>query len=317
MKELRIDPISNDIVIFAEDRLKRPMDKCNPKENKNEKDGYKVNCPFCIGNESDCENETFRLEDDKGWTVRSIYNKYPIIDESSEEVFGTHEVMIESNRHDGSFYDMDTKEFENLFIMYRNRFLDLNNRSNVEYVSIFKNYLRQAGASLDHPHSQIITLPFIPPEIKNELQVSKEYFDMNNKCLYEDIIEDEIKLDSRVIYNGKSFVALIPSATKYTGEIRILFKDKVIFNEISDDSISELAKIFDKLFKKIEKVEGKIPFNIYIHTYPTNVDCKDYFNTHIHIIPRKYSFGGFELGTGVYVSSRNPEGIAKKLKLKY
>lgn len=315
MKELRIDPINKDMIVFAENRSKRPMDKCNKDMNKNSINGYKKDCPFCVGNEEQCELETFRLGNDKEWYVKSVYNRYPIIDDSSEEIYGLHEVMIDTNRHDGSFYNMTEIEFEYLFIMYKNRYTELKNKKNVEYVSIFKNYLRQAGASLEHPHSQIVTLPFIPPEIQNEIHISKEYFDMNNKCLYEGMINEEIELGERVVYNGTNFIAIVPSATKYTGEIRILFKNKISLDEISEIEIKELSSLFKNLFKKIHYVEGDMPFNIYIHTYPANLDCKKYFNTHIHIIPRKYSFGGFELGTGVYVSSRKPEDIAEKLKL--
>lgn len=315
MKEIKIDLMNKDMIIFAEDRLKRPIDKCNEDTNKNIVQGYKDKCPFCRGNEDICDKETFRIENEDGWLVKSIYNKYPIIDNKSDNIYGLHEVMIDTNRHDGNFYNMTKCEFRNLIIMYRNRIYELKNKDNVEYVSIFKNYLRQAGASLDHPHSQIITLPFVPPEIKNELSVAEEYFKINKKCLYEKMISEEIELDERIIYNGEKFITLIPSATKYTGEIRIIFKEKIPFDEISKDSIDELAKLFDQLFKKIYEVEGNIPFNIFIHTYPKHIDCEKYFNSHIHIVPRKYSFGGFELGTGIYVSSRRPEEIANKLKL--
>lgn len=316
MKELKIDFMNKDIIIFAEDRLKRPIDKCDKYTNKNIEQGYKDTCPFCLGNEDICDKETFRIESENGWLVKSIHNKYPIIDNKSDDVYGLHEVMVDTSRHDGNFYNMTEREFINLIMMYKNRSYELKNKKNVEYVSIFKNYLREAGASLDHPHSQIITLPFIPPEIKNELSIAEEYFKINNKCLYDDIIKQEINLNERVIYNGEKFIAIVPFATKYTGEIRIIFKDKIAFDEISQCSINELAKLFEQLFKKIYQIEGNMPFNILVHTYPTNIDCKKIFNSHIHIIPRKYSFGGFELGTGVYVSSRKPEEIANKLKLK-
>lgn len=316
MKEIKIDIMNKDMIIFAEDRLKRPIDKCDEGMNKNFKQGYKNTCPFCLGNEDICDKETFRIDSKDGWLVKSIYNKYPIIDNKSDKVYGLHEVMIDTNRHNGNFYNMTEREFENLITMYKHRSYELKNKDNVEYVSIFKNYLRQAGASLDHPHSQIITLPFVPPEIKNELLVAEEYFKINKRCMYENLIKEEINLDERMIYNGEKFIVIIPAATKYTGEIRIIFKDKISFEDISDSSINELAQLLEKLFKKIYEVEGNIPFNILIHTYPKNYDCNKFFNSHIHIIPRKYSFGGFELGTGLYVSSRKPEEIANKLKLR-
>jgi UDPglucose--hexose-1-phosphate uridylyltransferase len=309
VNELRIDSMSGDKIIFSADRINRPMDNPESKDK-----AYNENCPFCVGNENK-SIETFRIEKNDKWLVRAVNNKYPIIDNVSKNLFGIHEVMIENNRHDANFYDMDDLEFKNILIMYKNRFCELINCENVEYVSIFKNYLRQAGASLAHPHSQIITLPFVAPQIKEELEISKKYFEKNNKNLYEDIIQEEIKISKRVIFNGKNFLAVIPYTSKFSGEIRILFKRNIRFDEINDCEIEELATIFRKIFLKIKEIEGDIPFNMYIHTHPANLDTKKYFNTHIHIIPRKYNIGGFELSTGVYVSSRNPDDLAKKFKV--
>ena len=100
---------------------------------------------------------------------------------------------------------------------------------------------------------------------------------------------------------------------KYTGEIRILFKKNIKFENICNKDIRELSIIFKNLFSNLFKVNGYLPFNIFIHSHPKNIEG-NYFNVHIHIIPRKYSFGGFELGTGLYVSSIEPKDIANKIK---
>ncbi|MEF9990497.1 MAG: DUF4931 domain-containing protein [Romboutsia sp.] len=314
MNKLRIDSMTNDMVFFSENRSKRPIDKCRYDKDINSSYEEKRECPFCIGNENICGEETFRLEDRDGWLVKSVKNKFPILDEISHEINGVHEVMVDTYRHDGSFYDMSTFEFENLFTMYKDRYINLSKDNKIMYISIFKNFLRQAGASLNHPHSQIVSLPLIPPELEKELSIGKDYYEKNRKCLYENIIEEEINLNKRVIHNSKNFLVIVPSATKYTGEVRILFKEKIKFEDLKEIDIKELAKIFKILFENIEKVEGDMPFNLCIHTYPTNIKSRKYFNTHMHIIPRKYSFGGFELGTGMYVSSKKPEDLALKLK---
>lgn len=113
----------------------------------------------------------------------------------------------------------------------------------------------------------------------------------------------------------KLFLVLIPYATKYSGEVRIIFKDKIEFGELNDNNIQELSTIFEKLFKKLYNINGYMPFNLCIHTHPTKIETKSYFNVHMHIIPRKYNFGGFELGTNMYVSSMSPEDLTKKLKI--
>jgi len=313
MKEIRIDNINNDIVIFAKDRARRPMDKVL--SNNEDCTIYKYNedCPFCRGNESYSQNSTFKIEDENGWKVRSVYNKFPIVDNLQDNIYGNHEVMIDTYRHNGNFYNMDEDEFYNMLLMYKDRYSELIKDEKIEYVSIFKNYLRKAGASLNHPHSQIISISIIPPDIEKEINISKQYYIKNKRYLYDDIINEEIKLKERVINNSESFLTIVPKSTKYTGEIRILFKKNIKFENICNKDIRELSIVFKNLFSNLFKINGNLPFNIFIHSHPKNIE-NDYFNVHIHIIPRNHSFGGFELGTGLYVSSIEPKDIAQKIK---
>lgn len=314
MKELRVDSITEDIVIFALDRSNRPLDKAKVDIDEEIVNEYEKGCPFCRKNEGLATEETSRIEIDKKWVTRSIYNKYPIIDTSSKGVYGIHEVIIDTYRHNGTFYNMSTLEYENLIKMYKDRYSSLKNNDNIRYITIFKNFLRKAGASLDHPHSQIMSLSVLPPEINNEIRVAKEFYDNNGFSLYDSIIKDEIQENQRVVYNGDAFLAIVPYASKYSGEVRIIFKNKKRFEAISNKEIKELSLILNKLFLNIYREKGYMPFNLCVHTHPINEDCINYFNVHIHIIPRKFNFGGFELGSDIYVSSSKPEDLAKKIK---
>ncbi len=138
MKEIRIDNINNDIVIVAKDRSKRPMDKAATQIEEEITLAYEKECVFCRGNESHTTNERFKIEDGIGWLVKSVDNKFPIVDSLPGEIYGFHEVMIDTYRHNGSFYDMSEDEFENLFIMYKDRYTALMCDEKIEYVSIFK-----------------------------------------------------------------------------------------------------------------------------------------------------------------------------------
>ena len=140
MRELRIDPITNDIVVLANNRSKRPMDKVKFYNDKEVKEEYKKDCPFCKGNEKDTEKSTFEIIGDDGWLVRSVYNKYPIVDSSSDDIYGQHEVMIDTNRHNGSFYNMSEDEFLYLLKMYKNRYENMVENEKIKYISIFKNF---------------------------------------------------------------------------------------------------------------------------------------------------------------------------------
>ena len=289
MKEIRIDDINNDIVIFAKDRSRRPMDKvikgneeCIIKE-------YNKSCPFCRGNEYYTLESKFKIENEKGWIVRSIDNKFPIVDNLQDNIYGNHEVMIDTYRHNGSFYNMTEEEFYNMLLMYKDRYSNLIKNKKVQYVSIFKNYLREAGASLNHPHSQIVSLSIMPPDIEREIYISKQYYIKNNRYLYDDIINEEINTKKRVINNSKNFLTIIPKTTKYTGEIRILFKKNIKFEHIRNKDIRELSSIFKRLFSNLFEINGDIPFNIFIHSHPKDIEL-EYFNVHIHIISRMYRF---------------------------
>ncbi|MGL6105948.1 galactose-1-phosphate uridylyltransferase [Romboutsia sp.] len=314
MKEVRIDWINNDMVIVATDRAKRPKDNHLMEYEIQVNKEYEVECPFCRGNEKKTPKDTFKIEDENGWIVRSTNNKFPIVDDIPGDIYGIHEVMIDTYRHNGSFYNMSKVEFENLFKMYKDRYENLIKDTKIKYVSVFKNFLSKAGASLDHPHSQIISLSIIPPEIENEISIAKEYYDKNNSCIYLDVIDNEIKFEKRIVHNNDKFLVIVPYVTKYTGEIRVILKEKIRFEELNDIHIKELSSMFNKLFKNLYKVNGYSPFNLCIHTHPINIESEKYFNLHMHIYPRKYSFGGFELGSGIYVSSINPDEFAQKIR---
>lgn len=314
MRDLRVDLFSGDVIIFAPDRSSRPTDIKKFEDEKEYHNIYEENCPFCRGNEKYSAKATSQLKDDSGWICRSVYNKYPIIDEYSIGISGTHEVIIDTYRHNGSFYNLSKSEFKNMFLMYQNRYKEYIEEKEILYVSIFKNFLKKAGASLAHPHSQIVSMSLVPKDIKNEVSILKQYYENKKESLYDKVIKEEITLDERVIYNGNKFLVIVPYASMYSNEVRIICKDKSKFENLGDSSLSELSYIFKKVFEKIYIECGYMPFNLCMHSHPKNLECEKLFHLHFHIIPRKYNFGGFEVSNGIYVSSTMPQDFAKKIK---
>ena len=315
MKEVGIDILNSSKVIIATDRKKRPMDEniTNEDEISNV---YSESFPCCRGNEHLIPEETFIINDRDNWLVKSVKNKYPILDQNPiNKIKGDHEVIIDTYKHNGSFYNMNEDEFYNLILAYKNRYISLSTRE-AQYICLFKNYLRKAGASLMHPHSQIVSLPFIPIELEREYDTCREFYKKMGINMYSHIIKEEIKYGKRVIHDSNNFLVFIPEVSRYTGDTIILFKNNIYFEEISDEEIKELSIILKKYFSKLHALEGNCPFNIYIHAHPINKedDYKKIFNVHIHILPRKFNLGGFELSTGVYVSSISAEEIATKYK---
>lgn len=318
MKEIRKDLITGDLVVYSSYRNKRPIDKVNLSADfAGKEDEYNKACPFCRGNTASIKEVKERIENlENQWQAMSVANKFPILDMSTKEIFGEHEVLIETHRHNGSYYNMTNEEFINIFTLMKNRYKNLSEVEGIEYVSIFKNSKRNAGASLMHPHSQIVSSNLIPPEISKEIKVAEEYRLENKSNLYEDLVKREKEDQERVIYDGKYFIAYIPFATRYNGEVRLLEKDDLSVGEWTREHIEELAYIFRKMFKNIEKYQGDIPFNILLHSKAVNRELTKEIRTHFHIIPRKYNFGGFELATGLYVCGSDPKELAKEYRIK-
>ena len=252
MKEIRVDEINNDIVIFAKDRARRPMDKVINENEESIIGEYNKDCPFCKGNEHYTPKSKFKIEDENGWIVRSIDNKFPIVEKKKKSIYGSHEVMIDTYRHNGNFYNMDEDEFYNMLLMYKDRYSNLIKDEKVQYVSIFKNYLRQAGASLNHPHSQIVSISIIPPDIEREINISKQYYIENKRYLYDNIINEEIK---EILYD-------INITTKLKEQIdKVLFSDidvrkkRIAIRKLKRKGLdNKYIKIFINLLEYIQKI---------------------------------------------------------------
>lgn len=258
---------------------------------------------------------TYLIEKEGQWLAKSVKNKFPIVDMETDHIYGEHEVIVETHRHEGSYYNMSIDEFKHIFDIFINRYKDLSARPGIEYVNIFKNHLRDAGASLMHPHSQIVSFNLIPAEIVKEIKIARSHMDHHNSNLYDYIIESELAHQKRVVYDGKSFLVFIPHATRYNGEIRIICKDDKKIDQWGLDEIEEISYIYKRLFEKWEDYNvEQIAFNVVIHTYPLNGDYDDLFRTHFHIIPRKFNFGGFELSTDLFVCGTDPEDLAEFLR---
>lgn len=316
MSELGKDILSGEKVIISRNRINKPIDSCLESNNLIEKE-YSENCPFCRGNEHLIPKETFVIKEENKWVVKSVINKYPIIDTNQlNELRGVHEVMIDNYNHNTNFYNMNVKEFYNMLIMYKNRYRSLKDEKESKYICIFKNYLRGAGASLIHTHSQIISLPLIPPELINEYNICEEYYRKMGISIYDNIITRELNESKRVVYNSEKFFVFIPEVSRFMGETIIILKENKYFEEIIDSELLELSDIFKKYFFNIQKLNGNCPFNLYIHVHPVHSEdlIKESFNVHIHIVPRKFNLGGFELSTGLYVTGGSCEQLVEKIK---
>jgi len=335
MTELRKDPIIDNWVIISTERGRRPLDyKIKTEEKK------KDSCVFCEGNEGETPPEIFAFrkkgtrENSPGWKVRVVNNKYPALKMEGKEAalekagifekmggLGVHEVIIETPHHQKDFDNLSVGNIVLILKTYRQRYLDLSKDKRIKYILIFKNYGIDGGASLEHPHSQLIGTPIIPQKIKEELEGAKEYFDLNGRCLFCDYIEQEIKSKDRLIKETEKYVAISPFAARFPFETWILPKyHNACYKETSDNDILSLARIMKEILSKIKKKLNNPPYNFIIHTAPSKefstrewpgLDKK--YHWHIEIIPRLTKIAGFEWGTGFYINTTSPEEAARIL----
>jgi UDPglucose--hexose-1-phosphate uridylyltransferase len=328
MPELRKDPILGRWVIISTERGKWPSEFVV--QHPPTKNGF---CPFCPGNEDKTPQEilAYRPDGSKantgGWTLRVVPNKYPALriegdlNREGDGVYdkmngvGAHEVIIESTDHKDSLATISEKQFEDILWSYRDRIIDLKKDPRFRYVLIFKNYGEAAGASLEHSHSQLIALPIIPKRVAEELDGSLEYYNYKERCVFCDIIRQELIQDRRVVSENQDFLAVTPYAPKAAFEVWILpKKHESAFENSQKHEYENLAKLFSNTLKKMDKTLNSPPYNFILHTSPLRDGDNQHYHWHFEIMPTLTRVAGFEWGSGFYINPTPPEEAAKFLK---
>ncbi|MFC1595986.1 galactose-1-phosphate uridylyltransferase [Candidatus Margulisiibacteriota bacterium] len=338
MAELRKDPITGRWVIVNVDRSQRPSDFIHEKPGKDNKD-----CPFCVGNEDKTPPEITAIREEgtepnnPGWKVRVIPNKFPALKIEGELEkqgiglydmmggIGAHEIIVETPGHDVSMADLEVPQIKDVLEVYKHRILDLSQDPRFKYILIFKNHGYESGASQSHTHSQLIATPITPVYIKSELHGAREYFRQKDRCLFCDIISQELTFGKeRVAVENEHFIALAPFASRFPFELSLLPKRHAhLFTSMTDDEQWALADILKSTLIRLRDILDDPAYNFILHTSP-KIDplgrpgywmtLPHDFHWHIEIIPRLTRVAGFEWGTGFYLNPTAPEVAAKYLR---
>jgi len=330
MPELRRDPIIGRWVVIATER-----GKLQPNFSKNRTDlpSFSPDCPFCPGNESKTPpeilsfRETGTQKNEKGWWVRVVPNKYPVLrvegnlNRHGEGMFdymegiGAHEVIIETPVHNASFLELENKDVEEIVWAWRDRILDLKKDLRFEYILLFKNHGIDAGASLVHPHSQIIAMPTVPVRIKQELEGAHNYFEYKERCIFCDIIHEEVDANLRIVSENEDFICIAPFASKYPFEIWILPKvHSSVFEDLEKHEVINFAAILRDINGRLNRTLESPPYNFVIHTSPCKVGKIPHYHWHMELMPRLIKSAGVEWGTGFYINPTPPEEAARFLR---
>jgi UDPglucose--hexose-1-phosphate uridylyltransferase len=329
LPELRKDPVTGRWVIISTDRHKRPHDFYFERVRLI---GAEF-CPFCPGHENMTPNEVlaFRPQggapNSPGWDLRVVPNKYPALqvegtlDRQGEGIFdrmngiGAHEVFIETPQHDKTMASMTPAEIERVLWAFRERILDLKRDIRFRYIIIFKNHGASAGASLEHSHSQLIALPIIPDFVREEIEGAKRHYEIKERCVFCDIVRQEVASGQRVIHENGDVVALAPYAPRFPFETWLLPRSHgARFEEASRSQYEGLAAMLKTVLTRMDKALEQPSYNLIIHTAPLSDGVSDVYHWHVEIIPKLARVAGFEWGSGFYINPTSPEEAAQVLR---
>jgi UDPglucose--hexose-1-phosphate uridylyltransferase len=331
MPELRKDPVVGRWVIISTERSRRPTNFEPAPVVKST--GF---CPFCPGNEDKTPPEVYALRpgggppNGPGWRVRVVPNKFPALqiegtlDRRGEGLYdkmngvGAHEVVIETPDHAVDLADLPVAHVAEVLEAYRARVVDLSRDRRLRYVLIFKNHGANAGATLEHTHTQLIATPIIPRILQEELDGSRRYFELKERCVFCDIVAQETAAGNgrRVVATSERFVALAPFAPRFPFETWILpRRHDAAYQMVADEGeLLDLARLLKDVLMRLNLALDRPPYNFVIHTSPVSDGDLEYYHWHIEIMPKLTRVAGFEIGSGFYINPTPPEDAAQFLR---
>ena len=327
MPELRQNPITKQWVIIATERARRPHEFVQKKEGAQPLPSYSERCPICPGNEHLAPPESLHIARDGKWQVRVVPNKFAALS-SEGEVFrkteglkrtvggvGVHEVIVETPDHSATTALLPEEEVAIILDCYKQRYFTLTNDPRIENVTIFKNHGAAAGTSLEHPHSQIIATPIIPPDIRNRMEAALRYYDDCGECLFCKVMIEELAEGTRIVHETDHFVSFIPFASLTPFSMWIYPRRHMAsYGEIHDEELRDLARMLRLVLAKVYHGLGNPDFNYVIRTAPSENRYCRYYHWYMSLIPRLTKTAGFELGSGMYINGTLPEANAEFLR---
>jgi len=338
LSELRKDPIVDRWVIIAAERGRRPTDYETPAPTPGG-----PGCPLCEGNERMTPPEIWALRpggsppDGPGWQVRVVPNKYPALRVEgtperhglgmldSMDGVGAHEVVVESPRHRWQMADGPPEAIQRVLLACQLRLSDLYQDDRLRYCVIFRNHGSEAGATISHPHSQIMAIPVVPGRVKSKLDAAREYYARKERCIFCDLLAQELQLGERIVMDNGRFVAIAPYASRFPFELAIYPREHSSdFTAMDEPTRASLAEILQQSLSYLRPALGSPSYNYIINVAPNPVPRPGkphYWSTlhldyhwHIEILPRVTSIAGFEWGTGFYINPVAPEDAARFLR---
>lgn len=334
--EFRRDPVSGRWVIIAPGRQQRPHDI----QVERAVSGGRDDCPFCPGYELMTPPEVLAYRpgggaaNTPGWDLRVVPNKFPALvmepgaramdGQTTARAFqasdrmhaiGAHEVIIETPDHDRRPAQMSEAEVERFLRASRARMLALTDDDRLKYILVFKNHGAAAGATLAHPHAQIIGLPIVPIVVQQEIDGARAHFAAEGRCVFCEMIDQQRRDGRRVIQEDADVIAIAPYAPRFAFETWLLPKRHAArFEDASPDEDRSMARLLTMVLRRLNAVLDTPPFNLVLHTSPLSDDVAEVYHWHVEILPVLTREGGLEWGSGLHVNPTPPEDAARALR---
>ncbi len=327
LNEFRQDLISGEWVLFATERgrnltSKPRFDFYQPKED----------CPF-ESSRIGSQELIWGYPNEKDWWAMVIKNKYPAVKSGPykpEYEFGPFKIqaaigdaeVIVFRDHDKGFDEFSREEITQAVEVYKKRYKELSEQDYKGYSVIFHNHGKEAGASIYHTHSQIISTPILPPDISRSVYGSFRYYKKYGRRVYDVLLEWEIKEKKRIVYENDKFIVFCPFVSKYPYEIRIFPKEShAHFDMMPKEDDKIFADAIYVALQKMRTVLKRPSFNFFIHTAPSDknktfmkelgINIHEFYHWHMEIIPHVKTDAGFEIGTGIEVNVVDPDEAAE------
>ncbi len=347
-REIRINPVvPHESVLVATARGARPR-KAEEPAPRDQRDHVET-CPFCRGNESKTPPTLMAWPNEPGWDIRVVENLFPVLGSGGSQGsllfglqqvidgYGHHEVIIDHHRHGVALHDMEVAHLAALFRVYRDRMNVLyDGDPRLSYVLAFKNFGPAAGASIPHTHSQLIAMPVVPENVHAEVENSRAHYRKHHRCIFCALIDEALTFEATiydrdsgevrrrigvgdyVVERSDRFIAIKPFASRFEWEIHILpLTHCADFTSAKDEALDDFAGLLKRTMRRLEAVVGDVQYNYFLHSRPRGeafADCSQSYHWHLEICPRTSIPTGFELGSGLFVSTISPEDAAKRLR---
>jgi UDPglucose--hexose-1-phosphate uridylyltransferase len=327
MSELRQDIVSGDWTLLSPGRAFRPNAMDRKKAAR--KPSPKSTCPFEDLKKGGGWPPIIAYPNNENWKIAVVPNKYPALTEKTKgehsklfkrgiypirTAVGAHWLLL-TRDHNKHFADLSAREAAQVFEVFREAHEMETKDKSVKYVTSFYNYGPGAGASIWHPHYQILSLPIVPTHTVHSIRGAREYFQKNKRCVRCDIIKTERRHGARVIAENDHAIALAPYASKKPFEVSVLPKRHwPSFRETPPEVMRDVAMLLQSVLRKMKTHLSDPDLNFFIHDTPLDNKDSKYHHWHIEVLPRVSTDAGFEFSTGIIINIIDPDAAAAILR---